>query len=230
MVMENKANEKIVSEIHLIRHGNTEGTEKHWFYGAIDIPLSNVGVDEVAALAKQGIYPCQAFADKTELDENGESEAPDFYTSGMLRAEQTFFVIYGNAPHATIPELKEINFGIFEGKSHEELKDNERYKAWLAMEGEDAAPPQGESVGEFGKRIMAGWKKLTGYHQMKELSHRHSKLPAHSIIVCHGGVIGGLMTRLFPEAGKHIYTWIPNPAHGYTITMEDGEPTGYRAF
>lgn len=228
--MQNNPNKKLISEIHFIRHGNTEGTEKKWFYGSTDIPLSPAGVDGLAKLAKEGIYPCQAFADATSLDENGESEAPDLYTSGMLRAEQTFFIIYGSAPHTAIPELREINFGLFECKSHEELKGTPLYEAWLAMKGEDAAPPQGESVREFTERIVAGWNKLLGYHRIKELSHRHSKLPAHSVVVCHGGVIGGIMMSLFEKDGKNIYAWVPDPGHGYSIIMEDGEPTGYRSF
>jgi alpha-ribazole phosphatase len=228
--MQNNPNEKIISEIHLIRHGNTEGTEKKWMYGGIDIPLSPAGVDQLAELTKKGIYPCQDIAESTEPDENGEIAAPDFYTSGMLRAEQTLFIIYGGVPHGTIPELKELRFGIFEGKSHDELKGNPIYDAWISVEDENAAPPQGESFRAFRDRVSAGWDKLFGYHQIKELSHRHSKLPAHSVIACHGGVIGCLMMQLFPEKDLNMYGWIPDPGHGYSIIIEDGRAVGYRGF
>lgn len=219
--MENRVSEKQISEIHLIRHGKTEGTQKRWFYGALDIPLSNEGVDELAAQAKEGIYPC--------MDLPAESAA-DFYTSGMLRAEQTFFLIYGAAAHKAITDLREIDFGEFEGRTHDELKDTPKYKAWLDMKGEDAAPPGGESIAQFSERVDRGFDTLCGYHRLKELSHRHSRLPAHSVIVCHGGVIGGLMHKMFYDPNKNLYDWIPAPGHGYTLVMENGKAVEYRRF
>ena len=107
---------------------------------------------------------------------------------------------------------------------------NPVYDAWISVEDDNAAPPQGESFREFRERVSAGWEKLSGYHQIKELSHRHSKLPAHSVIACHGGVIGALMMQLFPEKNLNMYGWIPDPGHGYTIIMEGGKAVGYRGF
>ena len=49
-----------------------------------------------------------------------------------LRTEQTLRLIYGEAPHEIWPELLEISFGIFEGKSYDELKGLAEYEAWLA--------------------------------------------------------------------------------------------------
>ena len=208
----------MISEIHLIRHGKTEGTRKRWFYGAMDIPLDNEGVDELAQLTKEGIYPCLGPVDA------------DFYTSGMVRAEQTFFIIYGAAKHQVIDELKEMDFGDFEGYSHEDLNGSPLYEAWLAQQGPEAAAPGGESLGHFNERVKRGFEKLCGYHAMKELSHRHSKLPAHSVLVCHGGVIGAIMMDLFDKEKENLYKWIPEPGHGYSIIFEEGKATAYREF
>ncbi len=239
--MENKGNQKHKSEVHLIRHGITEGTAKKWLYGAMDIPLSNEGVDELARLAKVGTYPCQNIlnSETGELmsreeiesaDLYGENPAPDFYTSGMKRAEQTFFIIYGAVKHKVIDKLRELNFGIFEGHSHKELKGTPLYEEWLDKAGLDTAPPQGESPRQFSQRVLEGFKELLGYHQIKELSHRHSKIPAQSVLVCHGGVIAAIMNEYFGVRNETFYYWVPDPGHGYTLVLENGEIKEYREF
>ena len=35
------------SEIILLRHGVTEGNQRHWFYGGIDIPLTEDGLQQL---------------------------------------------------------------------------------------------------------------------------------------------------------------------------------------
>ena len=47
-----------------------------------------------------------------------------------------------------------------------------------------------------------------------------------TVIVAHGGVIGGLMYRWFPGM-PHRFVWTPDPGHGYQITFEDGKPVSY---
>ena len=50
-----------------------------------------------------------------------EGEGAALYTSGMLRTEQTFEAIYGERPHGRIPDLREIEIGIFEMKTFDEV-------------------------------------------------------------------------------------------------------------
>ena len=85
--------------LHLIRHGITEGNQKNWIYGGIDIPLAPEGEAALAALRDQGIYPNY---DDTE-----------YWTSGMRRTEQTLSILFGPRPHRRIPAMKEISFGIY---------------------------------------------------------------------------------------------------------------------
>ena len=109
----------------LIRHGLTEGNVRRWYYGALDLPLCEAGQAAVQEAAAGGLYPPYS----------GER----ILTSGMLRTEQTLRLIYGEAPHEIWPELREISFGIFEGKSYDELKGLAEYEAWLArMQTQDA--------------------------------------------------------------------------------------------
>ncbi len=51
-----------------------------------------------------------------------EAEGSDFYTTGLIRTEQTLTLIYGEKEHSVIEELREMNFGQFEMKSYQEPK------------------------------------------------------------------------------------------------------------
>lgn len=204
------------SQIHLIRHGITKGNQNRLYYGAADIPLAKEGKEELKRLAAADIYP--------------DGENSDFYTSGLLRAEQTLFLIYGDIPHSYIRELKEMSFGKFEMKSYEDLKDIPEYIKWCSDTTGDAATPEGESVNGFHRRIQEGFEILLGKHRLKELSVRHCGKDAVSTMVCHGGTIGSILQHQFPEEREHFYKWIPDPGHGYTLNIEDGAITGYEEF
>lgn len=73
------------TKICLIRHGITEGNQKRLYYGSSDIPLAEEWIEMLRSLSAQDIYP-----DDTDAK---------YYTSGMLRTEQTFSLIYGNREH-----------------------------------------------------------------------------------------------------------------------------------
>ena len=115
------------SNICLIRHGLTEGNLRRLYYGASDIPLSGKGEEELRKLAAEGIYPA--------------AEEADFYTTGMIRTEQTLKLIYGEQEHQVLPLLKEINFGEFEMKSYEEMKDDPVYQEWISDKSGTLPPP-----------------------------------------------------------------------------------------
>ena len=176
----------------LLRHGRTEGTERHLYYGAADLPLLEAGIQELQTAAARGVYP-----------------APDgfsFVTSGMLRANQTLRAIYGDVPFCVISDLREVNFGIFEMKHYEELKDLPVYQAWLAGDWFRNVPPGGESFEACQARMLRGLDTLLARAQ-------------DTICVCHGGTILTVMAELFPEEGKDGYAWQPKPGFGYEIDL-----------
>ena len=82
------------SQIHLIRHGITEGNQRRLYYGAADIPLAKEGERMLKELVAEHIYP--------------EAEGSDFYTTGLIRTEQTLTLIYGEKEHSVIEELREM--------------------------------------------------------------------------------------------------------------------------
>lgn len=183
-----------MNHLILLRHGRTEGNARHLYYGKTDLPLLPQTLLDLRAASARGVYP-----------------APDgfsFVTSGMLRTEQTLRAIYGDVPFSVIEELREINFGIFEMKSYEELKDTPVYQAWLSGDWYRNVPPEGESFAECETRMLKGLARLLERAQ-------------DTICVCHGGTILTIMAHLFPEEGKDGYAWQPEPGFGYEIDLKN---------
>ena len=203
------------SYIVLIRHGITEGNQKRWFYGSVDIPLAAEGEAQLARHREKGLYP--------ELPEDAR-----FFTSGMLRTRQTLEIIYGQKEAEAIPELAEMNFGDFECKTYEELKEDEDFLEWMLDETGQKGPRGVEPRNHFAARVSEGLHKLIAAHRMKEWSHRHGGEDACSVVVCHGGVISAMMQELFPGIAGNMFDWIPDPGLGYIVEMEEGDPVGYQ--
>ena len=204
------------SYIHFIRHGITEGIINKWYYGSSDLPLTDEGYEALRELMAEGIYPPLGDA--------------DCYTSGMLRADQTLKVIYGNVPFKTIPLLREMNFGSWECKTFNELQKEPEYEEWINnKEGSFAFPGGGDSVISFNERIQKGLKELCGYQRLKELSRRHSGKDTVSIMVCHGGTIAAAMEHWFPGERENFWQWIPATGRGFTVEFKESEPFSYKA-
>ena len=204
------------SKICLIRHGITEGNKNRLYYGYADIPLAEEGIAALKELEKRDIYP--------------DGSNADFYTTGLRRTEQTMEIIYGKREHEILPQLKEMNFGDYEMKSHGELKVLEYYQTWKADKFGILAPPNGESLQAFYKRIVRGFDDFKKKHMLKVLSMRHRSEEALSIVVCHGGTISAILESTYPKIKDNFYKWIPNPGHGYTLYIEDEDVLGVEKF
>lgn len=201
------------STIYLIRHGITEGNLKRWHYGWADIPLAPEGISTLEQYREEGIYP--------------EIEDGFMYTSGMLRTEMTFRIIFGEREHKVAEKLKEMNFGIFEKKTYEELKDDPEYIKWISDREGFLAIPEGESRRGFYERVIEGFEEIVNLHRLRELAHRHDGGHAVSAVVCHGGVIGCIMMQNFGKDWNEFSGWIPDPGRGYALTIEDGKCISY---
>ena len=130
-----------------------------------------------------------------------------FITSGMRRCNETLEALFGTVPYEIEPDFREIDFGDFEMKSYEMLKDDPAYQAWLTGDNEKNVPPNGESGEHMTRRALAAFARV-------------QKAGRDAVIVTHGGVIAAIMAHLFPE-GKNRYEWQSPNGGGYVI--EDGE-------
>lgn len=175
----------------LLRHGVTEANRNHRYCGSTDLPLDE---ETLAAFLRTGqVYP----------DPTGYR----ILTSGMVRTEQTLQAVYGPVAHEAEPAFREIDFGAFENKSYEELKDDPAYRAWLTGDNEKNVCPGGESGEQMARRVLAAWDALE----------------SDTLLVSHGGVIACIMAHLFPEEQKSRYDWQPKPFEGYRLEL-DGKP------
>ena len=168
--------------IYLIRHGKTEANEKHLYCGSTDLPLSAAGREELKNLCY-------------------DIKNVRFLTSGMKRTNETLQILFGDVPYAVDPRFREVDFGIFEMKSYEQLKDAPEYQAWITGDNEANIPPMGESGVQMKERV------LEAFTETKE----------DTCIITHGGVIAAIMEHLFPDEGKNRYQWQPKNGCGYSI-------------
>ena len=179
-------------KLTLLRHAQTEGSLRNLYYGAADIPALPESLSELHRRA--GDYPT----------------AQRYYTSGMLRTEQTLAAIYGSVPHTRLPGLREMDFGDFEMKSYEELKDTPAYQAWIT-DVEHNPCPHGESAPQVLRRSLAA---ITPVVQGTE----------DAVCVIHGGVTAGLMMAWF---GSGRYDYSVSPGQGFQVTFREGQPVSY---
>lgn len=180
--------------VHMIRHGKTVANEQKLYCGATDLSLSREGIAELNALKNTIIYP------STQL----------FAASGLCRTSQTIEVLYGKQQIHIVQDLNELEFGDFEMKSYEQLKNNPAYQEWI----NDIArvtPMNGESAVAFKTRVIRGFDEV-----------RRLCTAANASVITvatHGGVIATLMEYLFPYE-KHFYEWQPPCGMGYSITLD----------
>ncbi len=178
--------------IYIIRHGITEGNEKGWYYGHLDIPITKRGERELKKNKENNIYP-----DFSEFKK---------FTSGLKRTILTLDILAPNSKFEIIEDLKEFNFGVFEGKTPEVLKTDPLFDSWL--KDNNYIIPKGESSNMFIERVIKGYKTLV------------SKSGDKKLLVCHGAVISVIMSYLFEEDdNRNIFKWIPAPSRGYVLNV-----------
>ena len=169
-------------KVYLIRHGKTEANEKRLYCGSTDLPLSEMGREELKKL---------------------HYDIPNvrFLTSGMKRANETLHILFGNVPFEEDHRFREVDFGIFELRGYEELKELPAYQAWISSDNERNVPPGGESGEQMRKRVLEAF----------------SEIREDTVLVAHGGVIAAIMEHLFPNEKKSRYEWQPQNGCGYVV-------------
>ena len=180
--------------ICLIRHGKTEGNIRRAYIGASDQPLCSQGITELIEI----------------IDGRGYPMADHVFVSPMLRCIQTMEIIYNNIPFSIVAELRECDFGSFEGKTHDELKDNSEYQRWIDN-GSKGVFPAGENTQRFKERCWQGFEKITA--QVITDSIRNSAL------VVHGGTIMSILEK-YAQDCLDFFHWQTENGSGYKILID----------
>lgn len=180
----------------LVRHGKTEGNEKRLYCGHTDLSLSDNGVEELNKL--KGLY----------------NKCDFYYTTGLKRTNETLNILFDSDNFLVEDGFKEYNFGDFEMKGYEELKDKKEYIDWLEDTSGSYIVPNGESKNIYRERIKDTFKKF-----IKNLAKENKENVA---LVCHGGTIGTILEQFYDKT-KDLFYWQPNCGRGYLleIILED---------
>lgn len=158
-----------MTEILLIRHGETDWNAEKRLQGHLDIPLNAEGRRQAAA------------AGQALLNEQLDA----IFSSDLLRARQTAQEVA--APRGMMvhvdPGLRERCYGAFEGMLYAEISQRypEAFAAWRAHE-VDARFPEGERVAEtlreFADRAIGTITRIVNARQYRKIA-----------LVTHGGVL-----------------------------------------
>ncbi len=180
-------------KIHLIRHGLTDGNLKGQYIGRTDLPVTPEGVKELQMLKDSIEYP----------------NVPLLYSSPMLRCRQTAKILFPDNEITVIDNLREYDFGDFEGKTAAELEIDPAYLEWTS--GRATCTPNGEDNAEFAGRIALGINEVI--RDMME------KSVYRSAVIMHGGTIMTFLAACgLPR--RHLTEWATGNGRGYTILVD----------
>lgn len=198
-------------ELVVVRHGLTQWNLDKRYQGQRDIEL---------------LMP-DALADMDRLRLELEGERFDaVVSSDLTRCRQTLaHIAEGRGwPEPRLDQrLRENDFGEFEGRNWEELKDDPVYREWIDSAGE-LAPPGGESAQDLRDRLTLALGAI--FDAAVEAGHRRV------LVVTHGGVIRELRREfegvpfwegVVGQAAGRRWTLI-RQAEGITCTSSSAVP------
>ena len=179
--------------ISVYRSGKTDANDRGIYIGTTDYPLNDAGRNELYDKLDRFVYP----------------RVERVYSSPLQRCTDTAEILFPNREVVIAEEFRELHFGKFEGKSAEELLQDENYRTWLKG-GMDAKPPEGESVAELSIRTYQGFYRILLEMMQEEMQH--------VALITHAGVIANALAcfgipKLDP---KQIQT---SPGEGFEIQI-----------
>lgn len=161
-----------MTQLILVRHGQTDWNKANRIQGGLDIPLNESGKIEAEKLAKH--------LSKLDIDV--------IYSSKLSRSWETAGAIakYHGLGVKKIGELNELNQGLWQGLLVSEIK--KRYKKQFNMWSANplsVRPPKGESIDEAHKRVTSAAKKII------------AKYKGHSVCIVSHEIINTLLKCYF---------------------------------
>jgi probable phosphoglycerate mutase len=154
-----------VTTLLLIRHGETAWNAEHRIQGRLDVPLSMTGVWQSGRLAER--------LGSETIDAVISSDLARAWMTGVPLADAR------GLPMVPEPRLRERVFGIFEGKTLDEIaaEHPQEFAAWRARD-VDWRMPGGESGTEFIGRVLDAVHEIAATYAGKTIA-----------VITHGGVL-----------------------------------------
>jgi len=180
-----------MTELILIRHGETDWNRELRFQGQVDVPLNAVGHEQARRLG------LRLAGEATQL----------LVCSDLTRTQQTALPIsqqsrqplaLGTLLHAA---WREQNFGVVDGMRVDDIKVRypDAWAQWIRLQ-TDYAFEGGESTQQFHERVMGAVRELAAQYVHQTV-----------VVVTHGGVLDMIYrtARALPLAGPR-QSEIPN--------------------
>jgi broad specificity phosphatase PhoE len=153
-----------VTELLLVRHGETDWNAERRWQGRDDPPLNELGLQQARELA----------------DELEGEDVDALYTSDLRRALMTAEVLAERLglDVRSLPALREIDVGSWSGLTFEEL--SERYPEQVArhVESWGTGWEDGETPDQLTERVLAALRRIASDHPAGRV-----------LVVAHGGVV-----------------------------------------
>jgi alpha-ribazole phosphatase/probable phosphoglycerate mutase len=169
------------TRLYLIRHGQVADGHTHLYHGHNDIHLSPKGVEQLEQLARQLVGAPLAAVYASDLTRSLEGARV------LCRGRELEPVI--------IPEFREVNFGLWEGLSFEEIAA--RFPEELQARFKDLANfriPGGESLGDVRDRALPRLKELVKQHPGQAFA-----------VVAHAGVNRVILSEALGVSFNNIF-------------------------
>jgi broad specificity phosphatase PhoE len=174
-----------MTELCLVRHGQTDWNLEGRYMGQSDIPLNATGRSQAYDLAEK-LKGDRFFG---------------IYTSDLQRAQETANTIAAalNLPVTTDARLREINQGDWEGKFLDIIR-NQYAELWKQRTTDPASirPPGGETVREVAERVYAA---------VDDIAHIHPT--GCVLIVSHGLALATVLCKVRSIPIGQAYSVIP---------------------
>lgn len=156
-----------MGKVILVRHGESEMNRDGLFFGWLDPKLTEKGIEQA--------HKAKSIIESFEYDE--------IYSSDLSRARETAEIVnYQGLPVKVSQELRELNFGIFEGLTYIEIKEEfpDEVKLWKEK-WQEYNYENGENVTQLQRRAVEFLKTL-------------DKDKKDIVVVTHWGVINCILS------------------------------------
>lgn len=191
----------------LQRHAQTASNVLKRYVGSTDEPLCEEGVLQAG---RAGTRP----------------EVKRVHTSSLLRARQTAKLIYPQARIIAHAGLDEMDFGRFEGRSWQDMENDDDYRAWVESGCVDVCPG-GEGKTGFTERCVSAFLGIMEQEAetFPQDACRENEAPSESaraplsdeiVFVMHGGTIMAILSEL-ARPQRSYFDWPAGFCGGYIL-------------
>ena len=178
-------------KIVLIRHGQVPGNVDRRYIGRTDELLTEFG--------------------RQQAREANPPQVSKVYTSPYLRCVETAQIMYPQLEAVPVDGLREMDFGVFEGRTADEMVDFAPYREWV--DGMCQGPvPEGEDLATFNARCCAAFEQIVSECDDAD----------DVALVVHGGTIMAILGAYNDEGREYFEYHVGNC--GFYVCECEREP------